>query len=190
MLCAQKLRSPMWPVSPRALLAVPSPRVEKLAKPKGVCEHWMEDRSVYSIVTEGAKKASASARIVQLAKPKNHTENGMPNTPESHQDEEKESPRSNKSVTASSRTESLAAPKTEHPEYRHELPVQRHVPASALNVQASDRVCQLAKPKIRKSIFEGYDPYRISPAAKHAEASPRIVELCTPPAHKQRHKKI
>lgn len=59
-------------------------------------------------VTEEAKRASASARIVQLAKPKNHTGNGMPSRPASNQDEEKESPRSNKTVTASARTEELA----------------------------------------------------------------------------------
>lgn len=182
--------SPIWPVTPKALQAVPSPRVERLAEPKNVSQYWMEDRSVYSIVTEEAKRASASARIVQLAKPKNHTGNVMPSRPASHQDEEKESPRSNKTVTASSRTEELAVPKGEHSQYQHDLSVIRHVSASALQAQASDRVCQLSKPKTRKSLFEGYDPYRISPAAKHAEASPRIVELCIPPARRQRQKKI
>ncbi|XP_072260851.1 sperm microtubule associated protein 2 isoform X2 [Pyxicephalus adspersus] len=184
--------SPIWPVSSRALQAVPSLRVEKLAEPKSVSQHWMEDRSVYTTVTEGAKIASASARIIELARPKNCANNEIPNTPKSYlnEDEDKESLRSNKSVTASARTEALAAPKTEHPQYQHDLPVLRNVPAAALHIQASDRVCQLAKPKIRKHIFEGYDPYRISPAAKNAEASPRITELCTPPARRQRHKKI
>ncbi|XP_040177885.1 testicular haploid expressed gene protein [Rana temporaria] len=184
--------SPIWLVTPKALQAVPSPRVERLAEPKSVSQYWMEDRSVYSIVTEEAKRASASARIVQLAKPRNHTGNGIPSRPASNQDEEKdkESPRSNKTVTASARTEELAVPKGEHSQYQHDLSVIRHVSASALQAQASDRVCQLSKPKTRKSLFEGYDPYRISPAAKHAEASSRIVELCTPPARRQRQKKI
>ncbi|CAI9581704.1 unnamed protein product, partial [Staurois parvus] len=124
--------SPIWPVSSSALQAVPSPRVEKLAEPRSVNQYWMKDRSVYSIITEGAKRTSASPRIVQLAKPKRHTDNGMTSRPESHQDEEKEkeSPRSNKSVTASARTEELAVPKAEHPQYHHDLSVIRHVSAS------------------------------------------------------------
>nr|DBA28369.1 TPA: hypothetical protein GDO54_008748 [Pyxicephalus adspersus] len=102
--------SPIWPVSSRALQAVPSLRVEKLAEPKSVSQHWMEDRSVYTTVTEGAKIASASARIIELARPKNCANNEIPNTPKSYlnEDEDKESLRSNKSVTASARTEALA----------------------------------------------------------------------------------
>ncbi|KAM9330612.1 sperm microtubule associated protein 2 [Gastrophryne carolinensis] len=183
--------SPIWPVKASALLAVASPRVEKLAQAKTVSQYWIEDRSVYSIVTKEAKRASASARIIHLAKPKTHTNNLVPSTPKKHEKEEEEaSPRSKLEQKPTTRIEALAAPKTEHPQYQQDLPVQRQVSASAVHAQASDRVCQLAKPKTRKAIFEGYDPYRISPAAKHAEASPRIVELCTPPARRQRHIKV
>ncbi|KAM4807859.1 sperm microtubule associated protein 2 [Rhinophrynus dorsalis] len=180
--------SPIWPISPNALLAVPSPRLEQLAQAKTVSQEWKEDRSVYSIVSEGAEKASATPRTVHLAKPKNCAT--LPCTPNSHQEEGDGRSLSNKIVGPTARIKTLALPKTVPPQYQPNLPVLRSVPDSALHTQASDRVCQLAKPKPRKAVFEGYDPYRISSATIHAEASPRILELSTPPARRQQSKKI
>ncbi|XP_063779618.1 sperm microtubule associated protein 2 isoform X2 [Pseudophryne corroboree] len=176
--------SPIWPVKSSALVAVPSARLEKLALAKSISQEWMEDRPVYSIVTEATKRASASPRTVQLAKPKNRSVLSMPGTPNGQQEDSEACSRSEKVVVSSSRTENLAVPKMEHPKYQHDLPVLRNVPASALHIQASDRIFQLAKPKTRKAIFEEYDPYRISSSAKNANASPRIVELCIPPARR------
>ncbi|XP_068090174.1 sperm microtubule associated protein 2 [Hyperolius riggenbachi] len=181
--------SPIWPVKSSALVVVPSPRVEELAQAKPVSQYWVEDRSAYSVVTEGAKKAFASARVAELAMPKNCMDRSVPSTPNSMEEEE-ESPTSKNMVACTARIEALAVSKTEHPHFQHDLPVQRAVSASALHSQASDRVCQLAKARIRKSLFEGYDPYRISPAAKHVEASPRIIELCSAPARRQRQKRV
>ncbi|XP_018099176.2 testicular haploid expressed gene protein [Xenopus laevis] len=181
--------SPIWPVSSSALSAVPSGRVQNLAQPKKTSQEWKEDRPAYSTVSEGAKKASASPRTTQLAKPKHRATCSLPGTPNSHQESGKESARSIKSAPTA-RTEALAVPKVEHPEYQHDLSVVRPVPSSALHTQATDRVCQLAKPSPRKIVSDVHDPYRISPAAKHAEASPRIQELCTPPARRQRAKKM
>lgn len=45
---------------------------------------------------------------------------------------------------------------------------------------ASARIRLLAKPKVRKELNEGYDPYYISPASLKARASPRLYELATP----------
>lgn len=45
---------------------------------------------------------------------------------------------------------------------------------------ASPRIISLAKPKVRKDLNEGYDPYYISPACLVARASPRLYELATP----------
>ena len=45
---------------------------------------------------------------------------------------------------------------------------------------ASPRIISLAKPKVRKDLNEGYDPYHISPASLVAQASPRLYELATP----------
>ncbi|XP_073516751.1 sperm microtubule associated protein 2 isoform X1 [Phyllobates terribilis] len=175
--------SPIWQVKSSALQAIPSPRLEKLAQAKSISQEWMEDRPVYSMVSEAAKSSSASPRTVELAKPKDRADHFMSSTTKSHQEE-------GNVVTPTARTEALAVPKMEHHQYHHDLEVPRHVPASALHTEASDRVCQLAKPKARKAIFEGFDPFRISPAAKHANASSRIIELCTPPARRQRYKKI
>ncbi|XP_056374013.1 testicular haploid expressed gene protein-like [Hyla sarda] len=179
-----------WTVKASALQVVPSPRIEKLAQAKSISPEWVEDKPIYTVVTEAAKRASASPRIVQLAISKNCAARSTLSTPKSHQEDSNGVINSETLVAPTARTEALAVPKMEHPQYHHDLEILRHVPAPALNAQASDRVCQLAKPKTRKSIFEGYDPYRISPAAKHAEASPRIIELSAPPARKQLYKKV
>ncbi|MEE6487444.1 hypothetical protein FKM82_014903 [Ascaphus truei] len=174
----QDRTSAMWPVSAPALLAVLSPRMEQLAQARGLSREWREDRSVYSTVTEGAKLACATPRTMQLAKPKNHSTSSRPET------HSNQSSRSEKSVGYTARTETLALPKTEHPLYQHDMPIQQQISTFTLHTKASDRVCQLATPKPRKAVFEGYNPYTISAAAKHAEASSRILELCVPPARK------
>ncbi|KAM4709434.1 sperm microtubule associated protein 2-like [Discoglossus pictus] len=181
--------SPMWPVSSTALLAVPSPRLEQLAQGKGVSPDWKEDRSPYSTVSEGAKKASATTHTLQLSQPKICNLQSVTNSSNHDQQDDDSCSKSEKSGGPTARTEELAVPKTEHPEYMPDGPVQRPVPAQALKSSASDRVCQLAKPKPRKAIFEGYDPYKISTSAKQAEASPRILELCVPPARRLHSKK-
>ena len=45
---------------------------------------------------------------------------------------------------------------------------------------ASPRIVSLAKPKVRRDLSEGYNPYRVSPASLVARASPRLYELATP----------
>ncbi|XP_037360775.1 testicular haploid expressed gene protein isoform X3 [Talpa occidentalis] len=45
---------------------------------------------------------------------------------------------------------------------------------------ASPRIISLAQPKVRKDLNEGYDPYHVSPASLVARASPRLFELATP----------
>ncbi|XP_069073281.1 sperm microtubule associated protein 2 isoform X2 [Pleurodeles waltl] len=182
--------SPTWPVSQSAMIAVPSPRLQHLAQPKTPSKEWKLDRPVQSTVSKGALSAAPRPRTVELAKPKTRSaplmkevEDADHSTGDSH------------SVTHSkqeliSKAELLAVPKSEHPQYLHQKSVQWLVPESAKNHLASDRVCQLAKHRMRKSIFEGYDPYRIPEGAKNAEASPRIMELCTPLPRKTRQRKI
>ncbi|KAG9465030.1 sperm microtubule associated protein 2 [Eleutherodactylus coqui] len=182
--------SPNWPVKPSAVQAVPSPRLEKLAQAKSISQEWREERSAYTRVTEAAKRASAGPRTEQLARPKNRAAHSLSSTPKSQPEDGNAFFNPEKVSAPTARTEALSVPKAEHPQYQHDLTVLQRVPASALYTQASDRVCQLAKPKTRKAIFEGYDPYRISAAAKRADASPRILELCIPPAHRQHPTKI
>ncbi|CAH2293182.1 Hypothetical predicted protein [Pelobates cultripes] len=182
--------SAIWPVKPSSLLAVPSPRIEHLAEAKHVNPEWKEDRSVYSIVSDGAKKATATNRVQQLATPKLRVSSAPPFITKSPDEEENESFCPKRLSAPTVRTEALAVPKAEYPGFQHDLPVERKVPAPVLHAQASDRVCQLAKHKIRKSFNEGYDPYKISSAAKNVQASPRLVELSTPPARRQHTKKL
>uniref|UniRef100_A0A8C5LQN1 Testicular haploid expressed gene protein-like n=1 Tax=Leptobrachium leishanense TaxID=445787 RepID=A0A8C5LQN1_9ANUR len=181
--------SAVWPVKSSSLLAASSPRIEQLAQAKQVNSEWRRDRPACSIVSEAAKKVTASPRVVQLAMPKQRPSSAPTDTIKFH--EKRDDSACSKSLgTPTSRTEALATPKVQHPDFQHDLPVERKVPASALHAQASDRVCQLAKPKIRKGINEGYDPYKISPATKNADASSRTLELSVPPGRRVRTKKV
>lgn len=78
----------------------------------------------------------------------------------------------------------LLVPKKEHPLYRPDRPLSSHVPVPALKAAASERLQVLARPKPRKPLFEGFDPYKVSSAARAATASPRTQELSLPLVHK------
>lgn len=182
--------SPTWPVSHSAMLAAPSPRLEHLAQPKTPSKEWKLDRPVQSIVSKGALSAVPRSRTVELAKPKTRSVPLMTEVDDVDQSAGDSCSVSHSKQKLISKAELLAVPKTEHPQYLHQKPVQWLVPEPAKNHLASDRVCQLAKHKVRKSIFEGYDPYQVPEGARNAEASPRIMELCTPLPRKIRQKKI
>ncbi|XP_030396654.1 testicular haploid expressed gene protein [Gopherus evgoodei] len=161
---------PIWPVSAASKHAVASPRVKELAQPKLVNSAWEADRPVYTRVSKGAMTAAARERTTHLAKPKKRDFSAK-------LDALSMPPRS---ITQFTRTEYLARPKTEHPSYLHDKPVQWAVSASTRNAVLSVRLSELARPKVRKQIFEGYNPYRISSAALHTEASARLQELSIP----------
>lgn len=72
------------------------------------------------------------------------------------------------------------APKHNHPEYKGERPVCWPVSKAARHHVASQRLCELSYPKRRKALFEGYNPYVVSRAARSANPSTRIQELCLP----------
>ncbi|XP_039371992.1 testicular haploid expressed gene protein isoform X1 [Mauremys reevesii] len=161
---------PIWPVSAASKHAVASPRVKELAQPKLINSAWEADRPVYTRVSKGARTAAARERTTHLAKPKKRDFSAKLDAPSAP-------PRS---VTQFTRTEYLARPKTEHPSYLHDKPVRWAVSAGTRNAVLSARLSELARPKVRKQIFEGYNPYRISSAALHAEASARLRELSIP----------
>ncbi|KAK2868410.1 hypothetical protein Q7C36_000281 [Tachysurus vachellii] len=164
-------KAPEWKVRASALKAHPSERVCSLARPPSACSRM-------GVRTE----AKASARICQLAQPKkttmaltsfNSTNNYLALPPQ---------------AKPSSRIHLLAVPKKEHPHYHPDRPVSSHVPKSVLKAVASERLHTLARPKPRKPLFEGFDPYKVSSAACAATASPRIQELSLPPARRCRMK--
>ncbi|XP_074834039.1 sperm microtubule associated protein 2 [Carettochelys insculpta] len=162
--------SPVWPMSTASKHAVASPRLKELAQPKLINSAWEVDRPVCTVVSRGAMAATAQERTIHLAIPKKRDFSARVNTP----------PVTPRSISQLTRTQYLARPKTEHPSYLHDKPVRWPVSAGARNTIMSARLSELAHPKVRKQIFEGYDPYRISRAALHAEASPRLQELSIP----------
>ncbi|XP_033903762.3 testicular haploid expressed gene protein-like [Acipenser ruthenus] len=184
-------RSPIWTVSAAALKSTATKRLEELAQPKAVSQEWEPQRFVYSVVSEAVKSAVPSPRILQLARPKRRY-------PPVARDSLIWSPEQGISIVteaacsavATPRLQDLATAKKVHPLFLPEKPTAWPVPESAMKVVASDRVHMLAKPKVRKGIFEGYDPYLVTETAKQAQASLRVLELSTPLPRKVRHKKI
>ncbi|KAM9439689.1 sperm microtubule associated protein 2 [Clarias gariepinus] len=176
--------SPEWKVSTAALKAHPSERVCLLALPRHPAVGWQPDRPILPSFGMGVKsEAKASPRICQLANPKKTRISLTPS----------ESSTNNYStlppqVKTSSRIHLLALPKKEHPHYCPDRPVSAHVPKSVLKAIASKRLQELATPKPRKPLFEGFDPYQVSSAARAATASSRIQELSLPPARRCRTK--
>ncbi|MCI4390852.1 hypothetical protein PGIGA_G00127590 [Pangasianodon gigas] len=162
-----------WKVSAAALKAHPSERVCSLARPRQPAVGWQPDRPL--LPTFGVRtKAKVSPRICQLAHPK---KTRMAVTPSFNS--------INNYLTQakpSSRIHLLSIPKKEHPHYRPDRPVSSDVPKSVLEAVASERLQELATPKPRKPLFEGFDPYKVTSAALAATASPRIEELSLPPA--------
>ncbi|XP_069042078.1 sperm microtubule associated protein 2 [Lepisosteus oculatus] len=177
--------SPVWTVSTAALRALPSERLQVLARPQAPSLHWMPDRPLVSEVSEAVLRAVPSARVCQLAQPKrlaplwaSAETSGDPSL--------SEAPRC---AGVSPRIDLLATPKAEHRLYRPDRDVAWPVPRSARAAVASDRLLVLAKPRARRALSDGCDPYRVSSPARRAQATPRTLELSAPLARKQRQKK-
>ncbi|KAL6467984.1 hypothetical protein MHYP_G00236610 [Metynnis hypsauchen] len=174
-------RSPGWKVSAAALKACPSDRVCALALPRMPAADWQPDRPLLPTVSVAVRTAKANAWICQLARPrKMHT--AMTQLCSSSE--------ISLSVLSlakpSPRTHLLATPKQDHPQYCPDRLVSWPVAKSALEAVASERLQVLATPRLRKPLFEGFDPYRVSSAARAATASPRLQELALPPARRCR----
>ncbi|XDV15481.1 hypothetical protein PO909_015560 [Leuciscus waleckii] len=168
-------RSPEWMVSEAALKACPSQRVCSLASPRVPVDGWRPDRPLLAPLSVAVKTAKPSPRICHLAQPKRAK---MVLT---------EAPSVESSTHAfgiptppSSRILQLASPKQVHAQHVLSRPVSGPVPDRVLKAVASESLQTLARPKTRQALFEGYDPYRVSPAARAATASPRLIELSLP----------
>uniref|UniRef100_A0A8C2A273 Theg spermatid protein n=1 Tax=Cyprinus carpio TaxID=7962 RepID=A0A8C2A273_CYPCA len=173
-LIEESSRSPEWMISAAALKARPSERVCSLALPRMPADGWQPERPLLATLSVAVKNAKPSPRICHLAQPKQvktlltycsvdssaHSIS-VPNTP-------------------SSRILQLASPKQVHAQHSLARPVSWPVPDHVLKAVASERLQKLARPKTRQALFEGYDPYRVSPAARAATASPRLLELSLP----------
>ncbi|KAG9278631.1 testicular haploid expressed gene protein [Astyanax mexicanus] len=174
-------RSPEWKVSAAALKARPSDRLCSLAEPRMPVDGWQPPRPLLPIINKAVKTAVASSRICQLAHPKKVSCPSMTQTCSS-------SEICLSSAKFSARTYLLASPKQHHPQYSPDRPVSSPLAKCVLEAVASERLQMLATPKPRKPLFEGYDFYTVSSAARAATASPRLQELALPPARRCRTK--
>ena len=182
--------TPIWAVSPAAQQAEASARVADLAQAKNVHRSFVPDRPVRTRVSEGAKTASCSARIEQLAKEKIY--NPLP-IKESWDFDcyvwDGEISNAAKKTQCSEHLEALAEPKRYHRLFQAARPVRWRVDEPALKVNATLRLQQLSRPKSRAK-YETLDPYKVTIAALHARPTPRVDELSTPIPRKVRQKKV
>ncbi|XP_043909684.1 testicular haploid expressed gene protein-like isoform X2 [Protopterus annectens] len=181
-------KPPIWPVTSSAMNCNPTPRVMLLAQAKQVNQNWQPDRSVYSEVSERARTAIASPRIIQLSQPKSYDSVDDQESDYWIQSARALAFKRSLNTEASPRLLALATPKDVPKEYLCERPVQWLVSEAVKNAAATERVIRLAKPKTRRELYEGFDPYKISSAAKHTTATPRLKELCMPLPRKMKHK--
>nr|XP_055057460.1 testicular haploid expressed gene protein-like isoform X2 [Misgurnus anguillicaudatus] len=170
----EESRGQEWVVSAAALKAHPSQRVCSLALPRLPAKGWQPDRPLLTTLSDAVKSARASPRICQLAQPKHVKMMSTNLSAES----------SFHTITVPTATPArvlqLASPKQVHPQHVLARPVSWPIPKHVLKASASNRLHDLARPKTRQALFEGYDPYRVTPAARAATASPRLLELSLP----------
>ncbi|XP_068456059.1 sperm microtubule associated protein 2 [Clinocottus analis] len=172
--CTQVTLSPIWEVSEWALRAVTSDRLCRLARPRAPAADWQPERPLLARLNRVTQTAVASSRIRQLAQPKRRPvlEGSGPKS--------KALPMTHIPRKASAHIELLATPKHDHPKFEGERPVCRPVSRAARNFVAGERLLELSGPKERTALFEGYDPYAVSRAARSASPSPRLRQLCLP----------
>ncbi|XP_002738421.1 sperm microtubule associated protein 2-like [Saccoglossus kowalevskii] len=182
--------TPIWPVSRSAQKASASERVETLASPKQKHPDYKPERAVETRVSDSAKSAQASGRLQKLAEPKVYAELKIRASREwDYVEWDPEISSSAKNARCSERVEQLAEPKNAHLSYQPEKYVQWPVSENAMKALATLRLQQLARPKSRGKV-DNYDPYKVTPSARSARATPRIAELANPIPRKIRTKKI
>nr|XP_046268506.1 theg spermatid protein isoform X2 [Scatophagus argus]XP_046268508.1 theg spermatid protein isoform X2 [Scatophagus argus] len=174
----QVTRSPIWEVSEGALRAVASSRLCSLSQPRAPAAGWKPDRLPLTTLNRATQTAVATSRICQLAQPKRSL------LLEGSGHKFKPVAKTHVPCKASAHIELLATPKHDHPKFEGERSVCWLVSGAARNYVANKRLLELSIPKERKALFEGYDPYIVSRAARSASPSPRIRQLCLPLPHK------
>nr|XP_044608971.1 testicular haploid expressed gene protein isoform X2 [Equus asinus] len=163
--------TPIWPISKATLECQPSSRLRELATPKVRNNIWSLNMSEVSQVSRAAQMAIPSPRILQLAKPR---------APATLLGEWDPVLKPKPHVSDYNRLLHLATPKAQSDQCVPDRDPRWEVLEVTKRAVASPRIVSLAKPKVRRDLNEGYDPYRISPASLVAQASPRLYELATP----------
>ncbi|XP_043999008.1 theg spermatid protein isoform X2 [Gambusia affinis] len=176
--------SPKSKISKWALHAFPSERVCQLAQPRPYATGWQPELPLPTPVSRASLSAVASPRTCKLAQPKKRHPDPDPgylvgSRPMTH--------------LTSSRISMLAIPRAEHPKYERPRSACWPVSVSARNYVPSQRLLELACPRIRKDVYDGYDPFVVSHAALCTNPSPRTLQLsvplprkCTPKASTRR----
>jgi hypothetical protein len=184
--------TPIWQVSAAAKNTEPTARLETLSKSKSFHQDYEPPKSVYSVVSDAAKSANASGRVESLAKPKDSTALQTNQSLWDWSEWDYSVTEAAKSSTPSDHTLRLALAKKPHGNYKECREVQWAVSETTLKALPSLRVQQLARPKSRSQFIDHYDEsaYKVSSAAKHGQATPRLEELCAPLPRKVRQKKV
>ncbi|XP_058584649.1 testicular haploid expressed gene protein [Neofelis nebulosa] len=161
----------VWPVPRPTLEYQASSRLRELATPRVRNNIWNINMSEVSQVSKAAQMAIPSTRILRLAKPR---------APATLLEEWDPMPKPKPHVSDYNRLLHLAMPKAQSDQCVPDRDPRWEVLDVTKKAVASPRIISLAKPKVRKDLNEGYDPYHISPASLVAQASPRLYELATP----------
>ncbi|XP_060485514.1 LOW QUALITY PROTEIN: sperm microtubule associated protein 2 [Panthera onca] len=161
----------VWPVPRPTLEYQASSRLRELATPRVRNNIWSINMSEVSQVSKAAQMAIPSTRILRLAKPR---------APATLLEEWDPMPKPKPHVSDYNRLLHLAMPKAQSDQCVPDRDPRWEVLDVTKKAVASPRIISLAKPKVRKDLNEGYDPYHISPASLVAQASPRLYELATP----------
>ncbi|KAM5232339.1 sperm microtubule associated protein 2 [Hipposideros larvatus] len=163
--------TPIWPIPLSTLEHQTSSRLRELATPKVQNNIWSINMSQVSQVSRAAQMAIPSARTLQLAKPR---------TPATLLEKWDPVLKPKPHVSDYNRLVHLAMPKAQSEKCVPDRDPRWEVLDITKKAVASPRVISLAKPRVRKDLNEGYDPYYITPASLVAWASPRLHELATP----------
>lgn len=182
--------SPIWPVSPSALTATPTPRLLQLARSKNVHPNYHPCRGVMTVVPRSALLVTPTHRLCHLAHHKTYSP--LQIKPSSEWDWSQWASDVSPAATraeASVRVVELSHAKQSDPLYKPCREVQWPVREGAKSHTASELTVKLSNPKSRTS--GDYNPraWIVSRAALHAQASPRLSELATPLPRKCRQKK-
>ncbi|CAK7293042.1 Testicular haploid expressed gene protein [Vulpes lagopus] len=163
--------TPIWPIPRSSLEYQASSRLRDLAIPRVRNNIWSINMSEVSQVSRAAQLAIPSPRILRLAKPR---------APAPLLEEWDPMPKPKPHVSDYNRLLHLAMPKAQSDQCVPDRDPRWEVLDVTKKAVASPRIISLAKPKVRKDLNEGYNPYRISPASLVAQASPRLYELAVP----------
>ncbi|KAL8560381.1 hypothetical protein ACOMHN_006112 [Nucella lapillus] len=184
----------LWPMSPYAMAATPSPRTQTLARPKKnfqigtvhegrpIYYYGVGRPSVIWTVSDGAKNGSSTERLKFLAKHKEHNPGYSEDKEQFFYSFGRETPiwkvkHGAMKCPDRPHTILLALHKEYHPDFKEERPIESNVTPAAQNAVASDRVYGLAMPRQHDD-----GPFRdpvwpVSQKARTSVASPRCLEL-------------